>query len=91
MSAAVEQEILTVAEAAELTPWTARTVYRIAKLPDSPFRVVGGRIVTTREDFLDWIRRQPRPGAGDPMPSVRQTVDGILARVRETATNGRRD
>lgn len=76
------QEILTIRQAAELTPWTARTLYRIAQRdPSSPFRKVWNQWVTTREDLIAWVRAGEKPGPADPMPSVGQSVEQLMAEV----------
>jgi excisionase family DNA binding protein len=66
--------ILSIDEAAELTPWSKSTLYRIAPAEDSPFHKRGGRWVTTESDLLEWARTGPKPRnvrAESPMPRPR--------------------
>lgn len=63
--------IISLEEAVEQTPWSKTTLYRVASSPDSPFRKLGGRWVTTESDLLAWVRSATKPTSrsiGNPMP-----------------------
>lgn len=84
-----DQEILTVKQAAALTPWSASTLYRIARSdPRSPFRKVWGQIVVTREDLIEWVRSAPCPAECEPMPQVDMSVDTMLSLVQSMRKGG---
>jgi predicted DNA-binding transcriptional regulator AlpA len=63
--------ILSIDEAAALTPWSKTTLYREAPKEDSPFRKRGGRWVVVFSDLIAWVRSAPKPRrerAESPMP-----------------------
>jgi hypothetical protein len=71
-------EILSLAEAAEQTPWSKTTLYRVAEKgdEDSPFTKVKGKWVTTRRRLFVWVEnaRKPRTKSiGNPMPMPRRS------------------
>lgn len=85
-----EDDILSIAEAAAITPWSESSLYRIAQEGgDSPFRKRRGRWATTRGDLAAWVRagyvpKQER--ADDPMPKPRRARRGrgsVLAAVQQ--------
>jgi len=70
-------EILSIAEAAAITPWSPSSLYRIAQEGgDSPFRKRRGRWATTRRDLAAWVRAGHVPKkqepAANPMPKPRR-------------------
>jgi hypothetical protein len=86
-----EDDILSIAEAAAITPWSESSLYRIAQEGgDSPFRKRRGRWATTRGDLAAWVRAGYVPGqlepVGDPMPRPQRTRRGrgiVLAAVHQ--------
>lgn len=82
-------EILSIEQAAGLTPLSAKSLYRIAKHdPTSPFRKRAGRWMVVREDLFAWVRSGEcggkRQKTGDPMPTARKPKRGsFLAEVNE--------
>lgn len=87
-------DILSLAEAAEITPWSESSLYRIAQEGgDSPFRKRRGRWATTRADLAAWVRTGHLPkrqeAAKDPMPKPRRgrrqrgTVLSAVHQLRE--------
>lgn len=85
--------ILSIDEAAELTPWGLSTLYREAVKDDSPFRKRGGRWVVVYEDLVAWVRSGSKPQARErhsdsPMPRPRRKAgDRFEARVIELRRN----
>jgi hypothetical protein len=85
--------ILSIAEAAGLTPWGLSTLYREAAKDDSPFRKRGGRWVVVYEDLVAWTRSGSKPQTRDvpsesPMPRPRRKDRGRFeARVIELRRN----
>ena len=86
-----EDDILSIADAAAITPWSESSLYRIAQEGgDSPFRKRRGRWATTRGDLAAWVRagyvpRQQEP-VGDPMPMprhVRRGRNSVLTAVHQ--------
>lgn len=86
-----EDDILSIADAAAITPWSESSLYRVAQEGgDSPFRKRRGRWATTRGDLAAWVRagyvpRQQEP-ADDPMPKprrVRRDRGSVLAAVHQ--------
>lgn len=82
-------EILTLEEAVKESKLSRATLYRVAAAglegADSPFRKVRGKWLTTREDLIEWVRRQPG-GNPDPMPPSKQgdeSVDDLLKTVHD--------
>lgn len=78
--------IISLDEAAEQTPWSKTTLYRVASSPDSPFHKAGGRWVTTESDLLAWVRSAPKPRSrsiGNPMPRARGRRSSFGALVAE--------
>ena len=84
-------DILSLAEAAAITPWSESSLYRVAQEGgDSPFRKRRGRWATTRGDLAAWVRagyvpRKQGP-ASDPMPKPRRARPGrssVLAAVHQ--------
>lgn len=75
--------IISLDEAAQLTPWSKTTLYRVASSPDSPFHKAGGRWVTTESDLLAWVRSAPKPSRsiGNPMPRVRSRRSSFAAKL----------
>jgi hypothetical protein len=71
-------DILSLAEAADITPWSESSLYRIAQEgdEDSPFRKRRGRWAVVRSDLVAWVRAgnvpQKRTPAADPMPKPRR-------------------
>ncbi len=70
-------DILSIAEAAAITPWSESSLYRIAQEGgDSPFRKRRGRWATTAADLAVWVRAGHVPKkqepATDPMPKARR-------------------
>jgi hypothetical protein len=86
-----EDDILSIAEAAAVTPWSESSLYRIAQEGgDSPFRKRRGRWATTRGDLAAWVRAgyvpTQRDPIGDPMPRprrVRRDRGSVLAAVHQ--------
>jgi excisionase family DNA binding protein len=79
-------QILTLAQAAEIVPLSKSTLYRVAEQggPDSPFRKRGGRWLTTESDLLEWVRTGHKPMRVDPMSRpVRGSVDDLLQEVHQ--------
>lgn len=87
-------DVLTLDEAAtELKGKLSRaSLYRIANDglddgKDSPFHKVRGKWLTTRDELVAWIKRQPGGGfSGDPMPGTlprKRSVDELMDRVQE--------
>jgi len=81
--------LLSVEEAAAISPWSKSTLYREAPKEDSPFRKRGGRWVTTESDLIAWARSgskaQRRDAISrDPMGPVRpRKRDSFRAHVIE--------
>lgn len=76
--------IISLEEAAEQTPWSKTTLYRVASQPDSPFHKAGGRWVTTESDLLAWVRSAPKPRSrsiGNPMPRTRGHRSNFAAKL----------
>jgi hypothetical protein len=76
-----EDDILSIADAAAITPWSESSLYRIAQEGgDSPFRKRRGRWATTRADLAAWVRAgyvpTPQESVGDPMPIPRRSRRG---------------
>lgn len=72
---ALVDRILSIDEAAELTPWSKTTLYREASKEDSPFRKRGGRWVVVESDLIEWVRTGSKPRrerAESPMPRPRR-------------------
>jgi hypothetical protein len=44
------------------------TLYRVAPDPNSPFKKVWGKWVTTPRDFDEWLDARPSRSGGNPMP-----------------------
>lgn len=70
-------DILSLDDAAAITPWSASSLYRIAQEggEGNPFKKIKGRWVTTRADLAAYVRAQPpteRRPATDPMPKPRR-------------------
>jgi predicted DNA-binding transcriptional regulator AlpA len=67
--------ILSIEQAAEITPLSKSSLYREAPKPDSPFRKRAGRWLVVESDLLEWIRSGAKPRsqpAQFPMPRPRQ-------------------
>jgi len=82
----MNDQILSLDEAAALTPWSKTTLYRVAPDSDSPFTKRGGRWVTTESDLVAWVRSGPKPRSrsiGNPMPRVRGRRSSFGALVAE--------
>lgn len=83
----MEDAILSIAQAASVTPWSESTLYRIAPEPSSPFRKVAGRWVTTESKLLAWVEAGEKPQrrpAESPMPRPHRVRRGsVLASVHE--------
>jgi excisionase family DNA binding protein len=80
----MNEPILTIDEAAEQTPWSKTTLYRVAPDAESPFTKRGGRWVTTESDLLAWVRSGPKPKSrsiGNPMPRVRGHRSSFAAKL----------
>lgn len=78
-----EKVALSIAEAAELTPFSASSLYRIAPQEDSPFTKRCGRWVTTPEKLKEWIETGPKPRSAEvesPMPKPRSRRQSSFAR-----------
>jgi len=86
-----EDDILSIAEAAAITPWSESSLYRVAQEGgDSPFRKRRGRWATTRADLAAWVRAGYVPTkqepVGNPMPMPRHSRRGrrsVLAAVHQ--------
>lgn len=87
-----EDDILSIADAAAMTPWSESSLYRIAQEGgDSPFRKRRGRWATTRGDLAAWVRagyvpRQQQEAADDPISRPRRIHRGrssVLAAVHQ--------
>jgi predicted DNA-binding transcriptional regulator AlpA len=66
--------VLSLAEVAKLTPFSERSLYRIAPQEDSPFTKRCGKWVTTPEKLKTWVESGPKPRktrAESPMPRPR--------------------
>ena len=76
---AAESRLLTIAEAAEVVPLSAKQRYRVAEREDGPFRKVEGRLMAYAADLHRWIREHPTGSkpAESPAPG-----DGLADRVR---------
>lgn len=88
----MNEPILTIDQAAEQTPWSKTTLYRVAPDSESPFTKRGGRWVTTESDLLAWVRNGPKPrkeGGESPMPSTRtrrrSSFEAIVDRFERSA------
>lgn len=57
----LEDRILSIEQAAQATPWSKTTLYRIAPEEDSPFHKRGGRWVVVQSDLIEWVRTGPKP------------------------------
>jgi hypothetical protein len=86
----VTDRVLSIEQAVEETPWSLKSLYRIAPQPDSPFHKIQGRWVTTESDLLAWVRRGPKPKRSarseSPMPrprSRRRSSFGALVNQME--------
>jgi hypothetical protein len=82
---AAESRLLTVAEAAEVVPLSAKQLYRVAARPDSPFRKVEGRLMAYEVELHRWIREHPTGGAEAPAAA---DGDSFADRVRRRRKGG---
>lgn len=86
-----DDDVLSIADAAAITPWSASSLYRIAQEGgDSPFRKRRGRWATTRADLAAWVRAGHVPkkqeAATDPMPKPqrgRRRRGSVLSAVHQ--------
>lgn len=81
-------EVLSIEQAAEVTPLSVKSLYRIAKTdPSSPFRKRAGRWMVVKADLIAWIRAGEcgeGKQTGSPMPSARRPTRGsFLAEVTQ--------
>lgn len=79
----LERQVLSIADVAELTPYSERSLYRIAADEDSPFTKRCGKWSTTPEALKAWVESGPKPGrrkVGNPMPR-RSRGDDVMAQV----------
>lgn len=67
--------ILGISDAAALTPYSEKSLYRIARQdPDSPFRKRSGRWGVTPDDLTAWMKKGGRGAPkGDPNPMPRSS------------------
>ena len=87
--AELHDPFLSIEEAAGLTPWSASTLYRVAREEEegSPFRKKAGRWVTSESRLHKWLEagEKPQRRRGEsPMPRPRSARRGsVLATVHE--------
>lgn len=79
--------LLTVAEAADETPLSAKQWYRVAEREDGPFRKVEGRLMAYEADLHDWIRKHPT--GTKPDTGTAAAGDSLAARVRRRRETGK--
>lgn len=86
-----EPIILDLKQVAARTPYSERSLYRIAQDPESPFRKRCGKWGIVREDLIEWVRSgysgKPKSDP-DPMPKRGRKRGSVLARahdIREAA------
>lgn len=84
--AAGESPLLTVAQAAEVVPLSAKQLYRVAARPDSPFRKVEGRLMAYADDLHRWIAEHPTGGELSKAPAA--DGDSLADRVRRRRKGG---
>jgi predicted DNA-binding transcriptional regulator AlpA len=92
----MSDRILSIDEAAQVTPFSKSSLYRIAAqgTDDSPFRKRRGRWIVVESDLLAWARSGERPKKREhhsesPMPRPRARRRGsVLATVHELRRQG---
>lgn len=72
-----DDDILSLKDAAKITPWSESSLYRVAQEGgESPFRKRRGKWATTRADLVAWVRAGHLPNkrspAENPMPKPRR-------------------
>lgn len=82
---AAESRLLTIAEAAEVVPLSAKQLYRVAARPDGPFRKVEGRLMAYEAELHRWIREHPT--GAEPSPAA-DDGDSLADRVRRRRKGG---
>lgn len=72
----VNDQILTLAQAAEVVPLSESMLYRLAQRGEAPFTKRGGKWMTVHSDLIAWVRSGPRgcrtSESADPMPTPRR-------------------
>lgn len=79
------EEVLTIAQAAEIVPLAKSTLYRLAREGEAPFRMRKGRWMVLKSDLLSWVREgdhKPRLPSNNPMPNAA----GLLEEIRQRRT-----
>lgn len=76
-----DEEILSLAEAADISPWSTSSLYRIAQEggEGNPFKKRRGKWATIRSDFVAWVRAGHVPARKpitSPMPKPLTTSAG---------------
>jgi hypothetical protein len=84
--AAAESRLLTVAEAAEVVPLSAKQLYRVAARPDSPFRKVEGRLMVYAAELHSWVREHSTDSEASASPAA--AGDSLADRVRRNRKGG---
>jgi len=76
----VEPRLLTITQAAEVVPLSAKQLYRVSARPDGPFRKIEGRLMAYEDDLHRWVRSHPT--GSESSESRRSSGDGLADRVR---------
>jgi hypothetical protein len=84
--AAAESRLLTIAEAAEVVPLSAKQLYRVAERADSPFRKVEGRLMAYEDELHRWIKAHPTGSKSAESPTA--DGDSLADRVRRRREGG---
>lgn len=79
--------LLTIAQAAEVVPLSAKQLYRVAERADSPFRKVEGRLMAYEDALHRWIKAHPT-GSSKPAESPAPDGDSLADRVRRRRREG---
>lgn len=79
----LHDSILSIEQAADLTPWSASTLYREARKAGSPFKKVAGRWVTSESKLHAWVEGGEKPRtrdrvSRDPIPPPRRRGRGTF-------------
>lgn len=95
MSGTINEEetiVLDLKQVAARTPYSERSLYRVAQDPSSPFRKRCGKWGIVREDLVQWVRDgyagKPKKSDPDPMPkrgAKRRSVMDRAHEIREAA------
>ena len=74
-------KVLTIADAAEVLPFSKWTLYRLAESGEAPFRKRAGKWIATEDDLLEWVRtgeRGEKKQSPNPMPPTIAPKPSIL-------------